>query len=167
MEDISEVASQWLRFCSGDRKKGLGVWPRDPCGAPEGSSRWQPPWPLPRIQRLLCSSAPPFLSASISTPSLPKPPLLPLILNTRWLSGGSAGGEKVKHEVHSRSTAKLQELCFENGGRVRFSRKSLKRHLVATIDKFIVHVARTDDGQKLSVRPLQIVPLLTGSTVDG
>ncbi|KAI9387552.1 hypothetical protein POPTR_010G189401v4 [Populus trichocarpa] len=36
--------------------------------------------------------------------------------------------------------------------RVRFSRKSLKRHLVATIDKFIVHVARTHDGQKLSVR---------------
>ncbi|KAJ6900165.1 hypothetical protein NC652_026334 [Populus alba x Populus x berolinensis] len=149
MEDISQVASQWLRFCSGDRKKGLGVWPRDPCGAPEGSSRWQPPWPLPRIQRLLCSSAPPFLSASISTPSLPKPPLLPLILNTRWLSGGSVEGEKVKHESASLSMHEIKFLRMIK--RVRFSRKSLKRHLVATIDKFIVHVARTYDGQKLRV----------------
>uniref|UniRef100_A0A2K1YWI0 Uncharacterized protein n=1 Tax=Populus trichocarpa TaxID=3694 RepID=A0A2K1YWI0_POPTR len=61
-------------------------------------------------------------------------------------------------------TAQTPSIAFDNEGvnaenkflrmikRVRFSRKSLKRHLVATIDKFIVHVARTHDGQKLSVR---------------
>ncbi|KAG6758229.1 hypothetical protein POTOM_038567 [Populus tomentosa] len=117
------------------------------------------------------------------------------ILNTRWLSGGSVEGEKVKHEVHSRSTGKLQELCFENGGvytklgqqhpghLVCFQSASLSMHEI----KFL---PRTDDGQKLSVRvfidvpltenkfctclvelsfhilPLQIVPLLTDGLVD-
>ena len=58
-------------------------WPREPCGAPERSSRWSPPpyvsvalaplQPRRTIRRRRWSSSPPSLSASYATPSPPPP----------------------------------------------------------------------------------------------